>query len=178
MPPAYDWQELQPTSQCRWSYASAPTMTAEKALVKEVTSRDCTLFVARLQHVSRHAQGYEERPYAGMCGIRKHRTQDDVRRCDHEQRGRPGIAGDAKSRDGPGAACPIHEEARRREPEEQPVAECHVAHELSECPRERQDDGPRRLEQQSRGRRLVYGVQACQRWKEDAVRRHGLKHTR
>ena len=84
MPPAYDWQGLQPTSPCRWSYACAPTMTAEKALVKEVTSRDNALFVARLQHVYRHAQGDEERPYTSVCGIRKHRTQDHVGRREDE----------------------------------------------------------------------------------------------
>ena len=84
MPPAYDWQELQLTSQCRWSCASAPTMTAVKALVKECQLVTGELVVALLQHVDRHTQGDQERPYASVCGIRKHRAQDDVRRRDDE----------------------------------------------------------------------------------------------
>lgn len=84
MPPAYDWQELQPTSQCRWSCASAPTMTAVEGLVKESQPVTSELAVASAQHVDRHTQGNKERPYASVCGIRKHGAQDDVRRRDYE----------------------------------------------------------------------------------------------
>src|SRR5438034_1418471 len=77
------------------------------------------------------------------------------------------------------APPPVHEQSGDRQPEEDPVPERDVVHELAEgAVGHGQHDRPGALQDDRRARRAVDGVQLGEPREEHPVRRHRLEHAR
>src|SRR6202022_16932 len=73
---------------------------------------------------------------------------------------------------------PVREDGRHDEPEKYPVAKHHVVEQLAVGSRERERDGPRRLNHDSSRGRPIPGMQPRRKPEEESVGRHRLQHAR